>query len=167
VLGGVIGLPSFFNIAHWLSGYLSGVTSVSEPILYHSHPLSHVTEIILMSVAGAGAIIIILIARYRYVSEKHIPAAEASLHGLQKLVYHKFYVDELYDLLITKPIFRLSTWFGGFIDKQIVDRTVNLFADAVSISGRTLRLIQSGNTGAYVFAMVIGMIVLFIIRLLI
>ena len=89
------------------------------------------------------------------------------LTGISKLVYHKFYVDELYDALITKPLFRLSIWFGGFVDKQIIDRIVNTSADVVGLGGRTLRLIQSGNTGAYVFAMVIGMIVLFIIRLLI
>jgi NADH-quinone oxidoreductase subunit L len=37
----------------------------------------------------------------------------------------------------------------------------------VEVGGRTIRLFQNGNTGFYVFAMVAGMIVLFIIRLLI
>ena len=167
VFGGLIGLPPFLGFSHWLSSYLSNVTSGSIPYLHEGGHLSHTTEIILMSMAGVGAIAVILFARYKYVTRKHLPADEASLSGFAKLVYHKFYVDELYDALITRPLFRLSKWFGSFVDKQIVDGIVNASSDVVSLTGRTIRLMQSGNTGAYVFAMVIGMIVLFIIRLLI
>jgi NADH-quinone oxidoreductase subunit L len=167
VIGGLIGIPAFFHVNHLLSGYLSVVTAGSVPYMHHGEATSHSTEIMLMSIAGIGAIVIIVLAWIKYVKGRHLPADEASLTGISKLVYHKFYVDELYDALITKPLFRLSTWFGGFVDKQIIDRIVNTSADVVGLGGRTLRLIQSGNTGAYVFAMVIGMIVLFIIRLLI
>lgn len=167
VVGGIIGLPAVFHVNHWLSGYLSGVTEGSAPYLHHAEKLSHSMELILMSVAGAGAIIAILAAGRRYISRNHIPGDESALSGFEKVVYNKFYIDELYDRLFTKPLFRLSQWFGSFIDRQIVDRIVNNTADMVDMSGRTLRLFQSGNTGFYVFAMVVGMIVLFIIRLLI
>ena len=61
----------------------------------------------------------------------------------------------------------MSEWFGTFFDKQVVDRVVNATAGVMDSGGKTLRLFQTGNTGFYVFAMVIGMVVLFIIRLLI
>jgi NADH-quinone oxidoreductase subunit L len=124
-------------------------------------------EIILMAIAGIGAIAAILFARYQYVTRKQLPPDEASLSGFEKVVYNKFYVDELFETLITKPLFKLSTIFGGLVDKQIVDRFVNGVANTLDAGGRTLRLMQSGNTGFYVFAMVVGMILLFIIRLLI
>ena len=167
IFGGLIGLPSVFHIDHWLSTYLSGVTDASLPYLHHFEKISHTTELILMAVAGIGAIAVILFAMNRYVARRHMPKDESLLTGFEKLVYHKFYVDELYNALIVKPLFRMSEWFGAFVDKQIVDRAVNGTANVVDLGGRTLRLMQSGNTGFYVFAMVVGMIVLFIIRLLI
>ena len=119
-----------------------------------------------MSLAGFAAIAAILYARHRYVTLHHLTSDEAKLTGFEKLVYHKFYVDELYEKLISQPFFRLSEFFGGWVDKLIIDRVVNGTAWWIDATGRTMRLFQNGNTGFYVFAMVAGMIILFIIRLL-
>jgi NADH-quinone oxidoreductase subunit L len=122
VIGGLIGLPSVFHVQHWLSGYLGGITDASADYLHHAEKISHSTEIILMSIAGIGAMVAIYLAYIKYVKRNHIPAEESQLSGLAKLVYHKFYVDELYEKYITQPVFKLSEWSGKFIDKQIVDR---------------------------------------------
>jgi NADH-quinone oxidoreductase subunit L len=167
VIGGLIGLPAVFHVDHLLSTYLSGVTSPSASYLHHGEKLSHAMEIGLMAFASLLAIISILYARRKYITLKELPPDDASLTGFSKLIYHKFYVDEFYDRWIVVPAFRLSEWFGGFVDKQIVDRVVNGTAGFMDAGGKTLRLLQNGNTGFYVFAMVIGMVVLFLIRLLI
>ncbi|MGB3078163.1 MAG: NADH-quinone oxidoreductase subunit L [Saprospiraceae bacterium] len=167
IFGGLIGLPSVFNVGHWLDGYLSGVTEGSLRFLNHTEALNHTMEIGLMSLAGFGAILVILFARNRYITLHQLPPEEVSLKGFEKLVYNKFYVDEFYEKFISQPVFRLSTFAGDWIDKMIIDRVVNGSGWLVDFSGRTLRLLQNGNTGFYVFAMVIGMVVLFIIRLLI
>ena len=96
-----------------------------------------------------------------------MPETDAALQGLPKLVSNKFYVDELYDKLITKPVFKLSEWWGQLVDKLVIDRGINTFAKSLEMGGRTLRVFQNGHTGFYIFAMVIGMVVFFIIRLLI
>lgn len=167
VLGGLLGLPAVMSSTHWLSAYLSHVTGASLPYLHESAALSHTTEIILMSIAGAGAIIMILLARSIYVSKKTLPESDEALTGFSKLIYHKFYVDEIYDRLITQPVFKLSEWWGQLVDKQIIDRGVNSLAKSLEVAGKGIRLFQNGNTGFYVFAMVIGMVLFFIIRLLI
>jgi len=136
------------------------------PFLHQGSHLSHGLEIGLMSLAGFAAIAAILYARHRYVTLHHLTSDEAKLTGFEKLVYHKFYVDELYEKLISQPFFRLSEFFGGWVDKLIIDRVVNGTAWWIDATGRTMRLFQNGNTGFYVFAMVAGMIILFIIRLL-
>lgn len=120
-----------------------------------------------MSIAGAGAIAAILYARFVYVTKKTLPEEDVALHGLPRLVSNKFYVDELYEKFITRPVFKLSEWWGQFVDKSIIDRAVNGIAKSLEVSGKTLRLFQNGHTGFYVFAMVIGMVLFFIIRLLI
>jgi len=167
IFGGLLGLPEVFSEHHWLDSYLSGVTGGSVPFLHHGEHLSHGMELGLMSLAGFGAILVILYARNRYIKLHQLPPDETALKGFEKLIYHKFYVDELYEKFISQPVFRLSEFTGNWIDKFIIDRVVNGSGWLVDFSGRTLRLLQSGNTGFYVFAMVIGMVVLFIIRLLI
>lgn len=167
VVGGLMGMPAVFKVNHLLSQYLSAVTEPSAHLLHHGEPLSHGTEIMLMSIAGLGAIVAILYARFRYVTKQALPEDESAQASFTKWVFNKFYVDELYDRLIVQPVFKLSEWWGTFVDKLVLDRIVNSLARSFEVGGRTIRLFQTGNTGFYVFAMVIGIVVLFIIRLLI
>ena len=120
-----------------------------------------------MSLAGLGAIGVILYARYRYVTLHQTPPEESTLSGFEKLIFNKFYVDEFYEKFISQPFFRLSEFLVKWVDKLFIDRVVNWSARILDLTGNTLRYIQTGNTGFYVFAMVIGMVLLFIIRLLI
>jgi NADH-quinone oxidoreductase subunit L len=59
----------------------------------------------------------------------------------------------------------LSDLLHVVVDKLIVDLLVNASAWFVGFTGRTMRLVQTGNTGFYIFAMVIGMMVLLLIQL--
>jgi NADH-quinone oxidoreductase subunit L len=167
VVGGLLGLPAVFHVSHWLDTYLSSVTEPSASLLHHGEKLSHSLEIGLMTLAGVAAIVSILYARRKYITLKALPEEDAAMTGLPKVIYNKFYIDEIYERYIVTPVFKMSEWFGNFIDKQVIDRFVNGTATFMDVSGKTIRLFQSGNTGTYVFAMVIGMVVLFIIRLLI
>jgi NADH-quinone oxidoreductase subunit L len=51
------------------------------------------------------------------------------------------------------------------VDKLVIDLVVMATAWIVGFTGRTIRLVQTGNTGVYIFAMVIGMMVLMFIQL--
>jgi len=166
IFGGLLGLPSVFHVSHLFATYLSSVTNPSHPFLHAHQTVSHSTEIVLMSFAGIAAIIAIGYAYYLYVKKGQQPQDESTLTGFKKWVSNKFYVDELYDKLFVKPIIVLSDLFMVVVDKLIIDLAVNIIAWFVSIIGRTARLIQTGNTGFYIFAMVLSMVVLFVIRLL-
>jgi NADH-quinone oxidoreductase subunit L len=85
---------------------------------------------------------------------------------LNKWISNKFYVDELYDKAVVKPMLVLSDLFMVVVDKLIIDLSVNAIAWFVGLTGRITRLFQTGNTGFYIFAMVLSMVVLFVIRLL-
>ena len=167
VVGGLLGLPAVFHVTHFLDGYLAAVTNPSATFLHQGEPMSHSLEIGLLCFAGLAAILVIVYAYRKYISLKAMPEEDNEITGIPKLISNKFYVDEIYESQITKPVFKMSEWFGNFFDKKVVDQVVNSTAGAMDAGGKSLRLFQSGNTGSYVFAMVIGMIVLFIIRLLI
>lgn len=166
VFGGILGLPSVFHATHLFSTYLSSVTEPSKAFLHEHEALSHSSEIMLMSFAGLAAIAAIVYAYQKYVTKGEQPADERSLTGLNKWISNKFYVDELYDKVVVKPMLVLSDLFMVVIDKLIIDLAVNAVAWVVGLTGRATRLIQTGNTGFYIFAMVLSMVVLFVIRLL-
>ncbi len=166
IVGGILGLPAVFHATHLFATYLSSVTEPSKTFLHAHEAVSHSTEIILMSVAGLAAIASIVYAYQKYVTKAEQPADEATLTGFPKWVSNKFYVDEFYDKVIVKPMLVLSDLVMVLVDKLIIDLAVNCVAWIVGFTGRILRLLQTGNTGFYIFAMVLSMVVLFVIRLL-
>ncbi|HXD84387.1 MAG TPA: NADH-quinone oxidoreductase subunit L [Rudaea sp.] len=87
--------------------------------------------------------------------------AKKALHPLWNLLDHKFYVDELYQLVFARGGFALGRglWKGG--DTGVID---NILIDGTSAGvGRiaaTVRWIQSGYLYSYAFAMILGLVVL-------
>ena len=100
-----------------------------------------------------------------YIKNKTMPEADAETTGLAKWAANKFYVDEFYDRIVVRPLTILSDVLFVVIDKLVIDLLVMATAWIVGFTGRTIRLVQTGNTGVYIFAMVIGMMVLMFIQL--
>lgn len=119
-----------------------------------------------MGIATIAALISIGYAWSLYISKKVIPENDSELNGISKWVSNKFYVDEFYDAVFVKPFKVLSDLFLVLFDKLIIDMLVNLSALIVDVTGRTYRLIQTGNTGFYVFAMVISVVVFLFIQII-
>ena len=105
-------------------------------------------------------LVMITIAYLRYVNKAHVPVAEGELSGVHKVVYHKYYVDEIYDAVIVKPLYWFSKLFDIIIEKSGIDRVVNLAGEAVYDWSKVFRLIQNGSLGLYIFVMVIGVILI-------
>ena len=152
-VGGFIGIPEVLGGHHWLSQWLSPV------IMHHPEAGDHSTEFMLMGITIAGVLISIGIAWSRYVKQNHIPVPdEAKRPVLANISYHKFYLDEIYDAIIRKPLDGLSTFFYKIVDNKIVDGIVNGLGWGTSEASKGLRLLQSGNVGFYIFMMVLGII---------
>jgi NADH-quinone oxidoreductase subunit L len=110
----------------------------------------------------------ITIAYVLYVNRKIVPASEvSSLNAVQRLVYHKYYIDELYAAIITKPLNGLSKALDAVVERLFIDRIVNGSGRVITWGGKTLRLVQTGNTGFYIFAMVISVIIILAVKSLI
>jgi NADH-quinone oxidoreductase subunit L len=152
-IGGAIGIPESLGGSHWLSHWLAPV------IQHHGEAPDHATEYILMAVSVVGVLIAIAFAYNKYVKQNHIPVAdEGQRSALAKLSYHKFYVDEIYDTLIRKPLDAVSVFFYKVFDKKIIDGIVNGLGWSTSEASKGVRLLQSGNVGFYIFMMVVGII---------
>ena len=85
--------------------------------------------------------------------------------GFGKWMRDKFYVDEIYDTLIVKPLNALAGFFDRVIENEVIDGMVNGTGRLVQYGSRQLRYLQSGQVGAYVLLMVVGIVVLFVVQL--
>jgi NADH-quinone oxidoreductase subunit L len=164
--GGFIGLPEAFHLPHALNHFLEPVLA-SSALRLPVFELSHKTEYILMGSSVVLVILSILYARMRYVTKNSLPPANIQEQGfLFKLSYNKFYVDEFYNFLISKPLLWLSKQSYRFLEISFIDGIVNGVGKLVVFSGNKLRYLQTGNITFYVFAMVIGMILLFLVNII-
>jgi len=165
IVGGFIGIPEALGGHHWLEHFLAPVFAESTPLLPKSE-LSNSTEITLMVASVAGAVLALLYAYVRYVRGAHVPAADTEERpGLVNLSYHKFYIDEIYDFLIRKPLDGLSVFFYKVVDLLVIDGFVNGLGKISVRSSKGLRLLQTGNVGFYIFMMVVGIIAILVYSL--
>ena len=165
VVGGFIGVPEVLGGSNKLAEYLSPVIyKIGEGEAHHA--LSHSTEYMLMGISTGLVILTIIVAYVIYVSKKTLPVAEGKESGFAKVLYNKYYIDELYNSLFVKPLKALSDFSGKILDNVIVDGIVNGVGKGVEAGSKVLRYTQSGSISAYLFAMVIGIIVLLIINMI-
>jgi NADH-quinone oxidoreductase subunit L len=163
VVGGLLGLPEFWGSHNWMAMHLKPI--IKDPGM----DLDHSTEWMLMGLAVAGALAVIYFTYLLYMKYGARPAeSEKQLKPWQRLVYHKYYVDEVYDVLIRQPLDASSRIFYRFVDKQVIDGAVNGTGSLVKAIGWSVRSLQTGNIGTYVMGMVIGLALIllftFIIR---
>jgi NADH-quinone oxidoreductase subunit L len=161
VVGGFINVPHILGGGHWLQNFLAPVFEKSTAIQeLHPVELSSSTEWLLMGISVGGALIALVYAYSKYIGKGHVPVADTEKRSaLTGLAYNKFYIDELYDTIIRKPLDGLSVFFYKVVDLMGIDGIVNGLGRGSIEAGKDLRLLQSGNVGFYIFMMVIGVIV--------
>lgn len=83
--------------------------------------------------------------------------------GIKKAMANKWYVDEIYDTIIVKPLMALANMFKNIIEKSGIDGAVNGVGKFVQYSSRQLRLVQSGQVGNYILMMIAAFVVIIFI----
>jgi NADH-quinone oxidoreductase subunit L len=159
-VGGFLNVPEVLGGSAQLGEYLAPIftqAQIVNPNLFAATTLSHPTEYGLMGVSVGVALVAAIAAYVVYVSRKSVPVAEGQEAGFQKVVYHKYYVDELYDAVIVRPVEALSRFFYRVIDQLVIDLGVEGVGKFVKGLSSEFRLAQTGATPFYVFAMVVGM----------
>ncbi len=162
-VGGALGLPALLHAPHKLNEFLApiykGREQIHASLQIEHHHLSHSTEWALIGITVALVLIVIFAASKIFAGYQKEGEPTAFL---RKLIYNKYYVDELYDAIIVKPLMKLSDVFFDVIETIFIDGFSIVTGKLTIASGRTLRLIQTGNVGTYLFIMVVGVIVMVI-----
>jgi NADH-quinone oxidoreductase subunit L len=156
VVGGWVGIPEALHGSNGFHHYFDTIISQGAPHLPH---LEHSTEYLLMGISTAAVVLVILIAFVVYVSKKSVPSSQESTYSVpHKLLYRKYYIDELYQSLIGKPLYWFSDVFYSVFEIRVIDTIVNSWGKGVKQSSAGLKYIQNGSISFYLFAMVIGII---------
>jgi NADH-quinone oxidoreductase subunit L len=159
VIAGYVGLP---HPLEGLSNFLGPVFGPAQQLLKSAFPASgggELGEITLMGFSLGAAGLGIVLAWWLYLKSPQTPARiAASLHGLYELLVHKYYVDEIYNAIIVRPI-RVGServlWQA--IDDGLIDGAgVNGTAARTMDVGDILRRIQSGNLRSYAAWVLLG-----------
>jgi NADH-quinone oxidoreductase subunit L len=189
VFAGWLGTPKLWNLGEhfrafeeWLAPAFTSAATVAVKEGEHSASI----EWTLMGLSVAIAIIGIVIARYFYHHRPEIPdSIEQAVKPLHTLLYHKYYVDEIYDFLFVNGLCKGGGLVLGAFDRNVVDGGVNgagwltRFSSKVSIWWDTwivdgavrftsffvrllsypVCILQTGRVQAYAFFVVAGVLV--------
>jgi len=155
IVGGFVGVPEvFMDGGEKLAEFLLPVIPASSHVA-----VSHSMELLLMGVTTAIAIIAILIAWLRYRRYK-----EEQPTAMSRVLENKWYVDELYDSVVVKPLNNLGVFANKYFERSGIDALVNGVGRLVNYGGRQLRWLQSGQIGSYVLLMVVSMVLFFVLQ---
>ena len=186
---GTLGAP---GTDHWLQHFLGAeIHGISHQASAYSTDLT--TDLWhkwIQTVSFMAAVAGIMLAFFRYSLGIHLfpRILRMYLYPLYRLVYRKYFIDELYHLIFIRPFFRLTRdarfvdvkvidalvnlvgafglWLSrvkGWIDRVIVDGAVNGIGMTFNRTGSALRLIQTGLVQNYLLIALSGAITIFLI----
>jgi NADH-quinone oxidoreductase subunit L len=126
----------------------------------HHDPAKERLELTLMAVSSALALLGIGIAFVFFLKNRAAADGVASTFGgLHKVLYNKYYVDELYDAVVVHPMRRFSeTTLWKRVDAGLIDGVVNGTGTVVRGSGAVLRLLQTGSVRTYAASLFFGVV---------
>jgi NADH-quinone oxidoreductase subunit L len=160
VVAGYAGLPHVLGgsnpFEHFLAPSFGEVTSEAPVAAEES------TELTLMVVSSAVAIGGIAIAAFFFLRRKEAARALAErFAGLHALLAHKYYIDEIYDAVIVRPIRVVSErvlWKG--VDVLGFDGAVNGVGALVGSASRVVRRAQTGSVRTYAASLMLGVVLI-------
>lgn len=195
VFGGLVGIPyalgHFAHIPNFFEHWLEPVFASAHHAAGEGHHEVHAIEYFLMALSVSVAGISIFLAINLYTKRQEIPKRFVEKYPrLHKLVLNKYYVDEIYQALVVRPLLALNeilatfdqvvidgfvnfiakcvralSIVSGFFDKSYVDGLVNLVSDTTLFAGGQLRKIQTGRIQNYLYVAMAGVLVLMIWKL--
>ncbi len=154
VLGG-------FVFHHWFIEPEAGEIFWKGSLAFNEHLMHEMHEVPVWVKLAATAVMLLGLfgAWLAYIRSTDIPAKfVATFDALHDFVSHKWYFDELYDLLFVRPAFAIGRllWHRG--DEQTIDRFgPNGSAWLVQMTSRIAGRIQTGYVYTYAFVMLLGL----------
>ena len=152
VVGGLVGFP----IIEGANRFKEFLAPAITPLVHEVHsPVWF--EITMMAFSMAVAIAGIYMAYKFYMKRPELPEkVTEKIPVIYDLVYHKYYVDEIYDAAVVEPIKNGSEFLWHGVDETVIDGAVNGSATTVGWLSSQLRKLETGFVQSYALAILIG-----------
>ena len=169
VVGGWVNIPEALPLPHvdflhaWLEPVFEpGIAVASTHNIHaaHASPLGG-GEALWAGLSTLAAILVVVVTFRAFSSRRYEPAAESTAPtGFAGVLYNKWYIDELYDRMIVRPL--LALWRGCWriVDDGIIDGTINGMATGTRAVGWVGAQLQTGRLGTYMLVFVVGAVVI-------
>jgi NADH-quinone oxidoreductase subunit L len=119
-------------------------------------------ELTLMGVSIGAALGGIGLAAFFFLARRAAAEAMAARFApVHRLLLNKYYVDELYEAALVRPIMAVSRvvlWRG--VDVGVIDRSVNGVAAIAGGLGAAIRRVQTGSVRSYAATLLVGAVLL-------
>ena len=156
IIAGYVGLPVV------IGEKLNIFQNFLEPVMvkaHEAHP-SIQTEWFLILISVAVAVTGIFIAYVFYIRNPRIPGQlRNQFPGVYRLLFNKYYVDEIYNAAFVKTTVRGSEIVYDNFDLKVIDGALNGTAAATNFSGKILSYLQSGLLKDYALVFLLGVII--------
>jgi NADH-quinone oxidoreductase subunit L len=151
---GLVGIP-IIKGAHKFKEFLA--PSIIYSAGHHEAHYSMSFEVGLMLFSMAVAVAGIITAYRMYIRNTELPGKLAKKYKIAyDLIFHKYYVDEIYDMAVVEPIKESSNFLWKGVDVQVIDGAVNGSAGLVDYLSAHFRKLETGFLQNYALAIVLG-----------
>ncbi|HOV92308.1 MAG TPA: NADH-quinone oxidoreductase subunit L [Candidatus Kapabacteria bacterium] len=169
-LGGFLGIP--YALGFWFSDKPNFIENFLHPIFNDANTVlamnlesgAHTGEYILMLVSIAIAVLGIWLAyRWYYYDAKWSTPRRlvTNFNTAFKILFNKYYLDEIYFRGIVDPIFATAKSFlWKFVDVKVIDGVINGTASLTTYLGSQVRKIQTGFAQSYAVYMIAGAVII-------
>jgi len=146
----------------------AGFIPFQKLVTYNGQPITPASDTMVSILAIAIAAVAIFLSAMMYLKDNIMPAnAVKALGGIYKLIYSKFYIDEIYIFITKKIIFNLVARPAAWVDRNIVDGGINLMAYITTDISNSIKGLQSGRIQGYMSWLLGGLLVLGLIFILV
>jgi NADH-quinone oxidoreductase subunit L len=152
VVGGLVGFPIIEGANKFKEFLAPAITPLVHEV--HAPAWFEITMMVFsMAVAAAG----IYMAYKFYMQKPELPEKVIQkIPAIYDLVYHKYYVDEIYDATVVEPIKNGSDFLWHGVDETVIDGAVNGSATTVGWLSSHLRKLETGFVQSYALAILLG-----------
>ncbi len=158
--GGIVGIPLSLGgtnmLEHWLEPVFLPAMDKLAAGVHEDHTMEYILMVVSVGVALSG----IWLAWRWYLRNTQVPdSLAARIPRLYRLVWNKYYIDEVYDAIVVTPLYKGSEkLLWKVLDVGIIDWTVNSTARAIGLLARTVRVVQTGTAQTYVVVFLLGVV---------
>jgi len=160
VAAGFIGVPQILDLFHTGNIFEHFLSGTVENIKITGH--GHGTELAVMGMSIFAAVAGFAAAFKIYWKNGYVPGEDHTITGIRKIVYNKYYIDELYKNTVISGTINLSRAVYTYFDMLVIDGIVNGTGRIILRAGERMRTLQTGVVHDYMFSMILGVTLLFL-----